>query len=207
MIWCPSQQTSSTASQAFLHRHTLCSNAERRVLPLLAGCSGLQCLLCPLCAPIIGRYQYMLSTVYSLDCQCIPGSDNLNLSRKYHQLTLRASLKKFSSSFGQRGRMMQAKTGVKHASLYSEHTRQDQLGPKGVESMFENRQGLKLATYFWPAHDPNNTQAVILGVHGHGAHLQNEYLKRQVSPQHRSGLISRATADRFAAEGQLHCLA
>lgn len=84
---------------------------------------------------------------------------------------------------------MQAKTGVRHASLYSEDTRHHQLGPRGVESMFVNRQGLKLATYFWPADNPGTTKAVVLGVHGHGAHLQNEYLKRQVSTQHSSGLI------------------
>ena len=88
------------------------------------------------------------------------------------------------------GCLMQAKTGVKHASLYSTNSRHDQLGPQGVESMFVNQQGLKIATYFWPADKPSSTKAVVLGVHGHGAHLQNEYLKRQVSLQPRSGLIS-----------------
>lgn len=86
--------------------------------------------------------------------------------------------------------IMQAKTGVQHASLYSANSRHDQLGPQGIESMFVNQQGLKIATYFWPADNPSSTKAVVLGVHGHGAHLQNEYLKRQVCLQSRSGLIS-----------------
>ena len=79
--------------------------------------------------------------------------------------------------------IIQAKTGVRHESLYTPDSRQDQLGPHGVESVFVNQQGLKIATYFWPSVNPSQTTAVILAVHGHGAHLQNEYLKRQVCLQ------------------------
>ena len=75
---------------------------------------------------------------------------------------------------------MRAPTGVSLPSLYDANNRQQQLGSRGVESFFVNKQGLKIATYFWPSEVPNNTKAVVLAVHGHGAHIQNEYLKRQV---------------------------
>ena len=75
---------------------------------------------------------------------------------------------------------MKAPTGVEHASLYDQNNRQQQLGPSGSETFFVNKQGLKIATYFWPSDAPKDTKAVVLVVHGHGAHIQNEYLKRQV---------------------------
>ncbi|DBA67640.1 hypothetical protein WJX79_003355 [Trebouxia sp. C0005] len=74
---------------------------------------------------------------------------------------------------------MRAPTGVSLPSLYDANNRQQQLGPRGVESFFVNKQGLKIATYFWPSEVPDNTKAVLLAVHGHGAHIQNEYLRRQ----------------------------
>ena len=77
-------------------------------------------------------------------------------------------------------RSMKAPTGVEHASLYDQNNRQQQLGPSGVETFFVNKQGLKIATYFWPSDAPKDTKAIVLAVHGHGAHIQNEYLKRQV---------------------------
>ena len=77
---------------------------------------------------------------------------------------------------------MRAPTGVCMPSLYDGENRQQQLGPRGVESFFVNKQGLKIATYFWPSEAPNHTKAVVLAIHGHGAHIQNEYLKRQVHP-------------------------
>lgn len=79
-----------------------------------------------------------------------------------------------------RDSLMRAPTGVKHASLYDENNRQQQLGPSGVETYFVNKQGLKIATYFWPSSTPASTKAVVLLVHGHGAHTQIEYLRRQV---------------------------
>lgn len=42
-----------------------------------------------------------------------------------------------------------------------------------------NKQGLKIATYFWPSEAATNTKAVVIAVHGHGAHSQNEWLRRQ----------------------------
>ena len=75
---------------------------------------------------------------------------------------------------------MRAPTGVSLPSLYDENNRQQQLGPRGVESFFVNKQGLKIATYFWPSEVSDKTKAVVLAVHGHGAHIQNEYLRRQV---------------------------
>ncbi len=75
---------------------------------------------------------------------------------------------------------MRAPTGVTLPSLYDANNRQQQLGPRGVETFFVNKQGLKIASYFWPSEAPKNTKAVVLAIHGHGAHIQNEYLKRQV---------------------------
>lgn len=76
---------------------------------------------------------------------------------------------------------MRAPTGVSLPSLYDGNNRQQQLGPKGSESFFMNKQGLKIATYFWPSEAAHNTRAVVIAVHGHGAHSQNEWLRRQVS--------------------------
>lgn len=50
----------------------------------------------------------------------------------------------------------------------------DQLGPAGFFNWYENRQGLMLGTYFWPVEKP---RAVVLLLHGHGAHLTFAYLK------------------------------
>ncbi len=75
---------------------------------------------------------------------------------------------------------MRAPTGVSLPSLYDANNRQQQLGPRGVESFFVNKQRLKIATYFWPSEVSDKTKAVVLAVHGHGAHIQNEYLRRQV---------------------------
>ena len=76
---------------------------------------------------------------------------------------------------------MRAPTGVSLPSLYDGSHRQQQLGPRGSESFFVNKQGLKIATYFWPSEAANNPKAVVIAVHGHGAHSQNEWLRRQVS--------------------------
>lgn len=77
--------------------------------------------------------------------------------------------------------VMRAPTGVGLPSLYDGNNRQQQLGPRGSESFFVNKQGLKIATYFWPSEAATNTKAVVIAVHGHGAHSQNEWLRRQVS--------------------------
>ena len=76
---------------------------------------------------------------------------------------------------------MRAPTGVSLPSLYDGSNRRQQLGPRGSESFFVNKQGLKIATYFWPSEAASNSKAVVIAVHGHGAHSQNEWLKRQVS--------------------------
>jgi alpha-beta hydrolase superfamily lysophospholipase len=41
----------------------------------------------------------------------------------------------------------------------------------------KNKDGLALQTYFWPAAD---AKAVVLFVHGHGAHLMFEILRQTV---------------------------
>lgn len=76
---------------------------------------------------------------------------------------------------------MRGPTGVSRPSLYDSNNRQQQLGPHGSETFFINKQGLKIATYFWPSDASQDTKAVVIAVHGHGAHTQNEWLKRQVS--------------------------
>lgn len=43
--------------------------------------------------------------------------------------------------------------------------------------MLVNKQGLKLAAYWWPAH--TKAKGIVHIIHGHGAHLQNEFLARQ----------------------------
>ena len=53
------------------------------------------------------------------------------------------------------------------------------LGPHGVHRVMENKDGLHLQSYFWPAAD---AKAVVLFVHGHGAHLMFEILKQTVRP-------------------------
>ena len=59
-------------------------------------------------------------------------------------------------------RSMKAPTGVEHASLYDQNNRQQQLGPSGVETFFVNKQGLKIATYFWPSDAPRDTKEPCL---------------------------------------------
>lgn len=51
------------------------------------------------------------------------------------------------------------------------------LGRAGVQERMINKQGLSLNTYYWPARRP---KAVLLFVHGHGAHLMFELLKVEV---------------------------
>lgn len=49
------------------------------------------------------------------------------------------------------------------------------MGPRGHQKDLVNRKGLKLRSYFWPAE--KDAKAVLLFVHGHGAHLHFELLK------------------------------
>ncbi|GMH32769.1 hypothetical protein BSKO_00603 [Bryopsis sp. KO-2023] len=53
------------------------------------------------------------------------------------------------------------------------------LGSKGWVEYVDNNEGLGLCRYFWPAE--GKAKAVILCVHGHGGHMQFEFLKL-VSP-------------------------
>jgi acylglycerol lipase len=48
------------------------------------------------------------------------------------------------------------------------------LGPRGAQSTMVNRKGLRLKALFWPAQD---AKAVLVFVHGHGAHLMFELLR------------------------------
>ncbi|KAK9820098.1 hypothetical protein WJX72_006113 [[Myrmecia] bisecta] len=61
-------------------------------------------------------------------------------------------------------------------SLFPEGPLTGQLGSKGSIGVMVNRDGLKLATYYWPATCPGPAKGVVLGVHGHGAYLFIEYL-------------------------------
>jgi alpha-beta hydrolase superfamily lysophospholipase len=51
------------------------------------------------------------------------------------------------------------------------------LGSRGQHRVMVNKDGLRLQSYFWPAED---AKAVIIFVHGHGAHLMFEILKQTV---------------------------
>ena len=55
------------------------------------------------------------------------------------------------------------------------------LGPRGVHRVMENKDGLHLQSYFWPAAE---AKAVVLFVHGHGAHLMFEILNQTVGARH-----------------------
>ena len=54
------------------------------------------------------------------------------------------------------------------------------LGPLGVLRQRRNRDGLRLHSYFWPAAD---AKAVVVFVHGHGAHILFELLRQTVRTQ------------------------
>ncbi|GAB4822633.1 hypothetical protein N2152v2_009679 [Parachlorella kessleri] len=62
------------------------------------------------------------------------------------------------------------------ASFYDTVSHKSLLGEHGVEKELVNKQGLKLATYYWPA---EHAKAVLIFVHGHGAHLLFEMLRGQ----------------------------
>lgn len=62
-------------------------------------------------------------------------------------------------------------------SLFANEPIANQLGPRGKRSSLVNAQGLKLASYFWPA-ATDKPRAVLQLVHGNGAYLM-EFLKTQ----------------------------
>ncbi len=61
-------------------------------------------------------------------------------------------------------------------SLFVNEPITNQLGPSGKTSTFTNAQGLRLASYFWPAAKP---KAVVMLLHGNGAYVM-EFLATQV---------------------------
>ncbi|KAL4858716.1 Protein Hikeshi [Chlorella vulgaris] len=60
-------------------------------------------------------------------------------------------------------------------TVYDEVPAEQFLGPAGQHRVMKNKDGLALQTYFWPAAD---AKAVVLFVHGHGAHLMFEILRQ-----------------------------
>lgn len=60
-------------------------------------------------------------------------------------------------------------------TVYDEVAAEQFLGPAGQHRVMKNKDGLALQTYFWPAAD---AKAVVLFVHGHGAHLMFEILRQ-----------------------------
>mmetsp|Transcript_17722 Transcript_17722/g.45394 ORF Transcript_17722/g.45394 Transcript_17722/m.45394 type:complete len:321 (+) Transcript_17722:167-1129(+) len=58
----------------------------------------------------------------------------------------------------------------------------EEMGPQGYRETFLNKQGLKLASYWWPAKNP---KAVIVVMHGHGAYLTYQYGRYQGASMHR----------------------
>lgn len=55
-------------------------------------------------------------------------------------------------------------TGVRHKSLFEGSPRSHQLGPHGREGVLVNKQGLKLAAYWWPAH--TKAKGIVHIIHG-----------------------------------------
>lgn len=62
-------------------------------------------------------------------------------------------------------------------SLFSDEPFQNQMGPLGVQSTMINAQGIRLATYWWPA-TTKSTKAVVQLCHGTGAYCM-EFLRAQ----------------------------
>lgn len=61
-------------------------------------------------------------------------------------------------------------------SLYGDEPLSNQMGPRGKVTTFVNAQGLRLASYYWPAEQP---RAVLQHNHGNGSYVM-ELLKSQV---------------------------
>ena len=96
-------------------------------------------------------------------------------------------------------------------NLFCNEPLENQLGPHGWCSSFTNeKQGLRLASYFWPSlvEPATRPRGVVVLLHGHGAYLL-EYLRPQVSlcavghkvpplvapPSHCSGTLSSQRVD------------
>lgn len=62
---------------------------------------------------------------------------------------------------------------MRYLMQYHSDAGRDQLGPRGYGEYFENKDGLMVCSYFWPAAEP---KAVVLLCHGHGSHTQFEWL-------------------------------
>lgn len=65
--------------------------------------------------------------------------------------------------------------------LFKNEPAENQLGPRGRRSNLINRQGLRLATYFWPA--VGEAKGVVLCVHGHAGYLMEQLLNSEVTRQ------------------------
>ena len=65
---------------------------------------------------------------------------------------------------------LEVPTGVRHKSLFEGSPRSNQLGPHGREGVLVNKQGLKLAAYWWPAH--TKATGIVHVIHGDWASCQ-----------------------------------
>ncbi|CAL5219173.1 g957 [Coccomyxa viridis] len=63
---------------------------------------------------------------------------------------------------------------TRRRTLFKNEPKERQLGPHGSSSSFLNSQGLRIASYYWPA--DGKVKAVVVFVHGHGAYLMHELL-------------------------------
>lgn len=54
---------------------------------------------------------------------------------------------------------------------------EEQLGASGWVDFVPNRQGLRLARYFWPSTADGPPKALLVLIHGHGAYLEYTFLK------------------------------
>lgn len=69
-------------------------------------------------------------------------------------------------------------SGWHRATTLDAQPRQDYLGPKGVMRYLQNKDGIRLAGYYWPA--VGSPRAVVQLVHGQGTYLAYDFLRNTV---------------------------
>ncbi|KAK9908837.1 hypothetical protein WJX75_003567 [Coccomyxa subellipsoidea] len=87
-------------------------------------------------------------------------------------------------------------------SLFSQEPKSEALGASGFQDSFVNAQGLRIASYYWPAQ--KSARAVMLFVHGHGAYLMHELLNvpKPGSPaKYRNSWVEKLNQEGFSVCG------
>ncbi|BDA41799.1 Monoglyceride lipase [Coccomyxa sp. Obi] len=87
-------------------------------------------------------------------------------------------------------------------SLFSHEPKSEALGASGCQSSFVNAQGLRIASYYWPASAA--AKAVMLFVHGHGAYLMHELLhvpEAGSPPKYKGSWVEKLNQEGFSVCG------